>query len=104
MLQVGEFSKICAVSVKTLHHYDRIGLLRPESVDPVTGYRYYSTEQIDRMLYIQRLKRYGFSLYRSFSPAPTAVRSIPDCCSKRKSSSRSRGTAARSCRSCGRIY
>ena len=62
MLQVGEFSKICAVSVKTLHHYDRIGLLRPESVDPVTGYRYYSTEQIDRMLYIQRLKRYGFSL------------------------------------------
>lgn len=29
MLQVGEFSKICRVSVKTLHHYDRIGLLAP---------------------------------------------------------------------------
>ena len=28
----------------------------------LTGYRYYETEQIDAMNYIQRLKRYGFSL------------------------------------------
>ncbi len=62
MLQIGEFSKICQVSVKTLHHYDRIGLLAPAEVDRLTGYRYYRTEQIDRMNYIQRLKRYGFSL------------------------------------------
>lgn len=62
MLQIGEFSKICQVSVKTLHHYDRIGLLTPAEVDCDTGYRYYRTEQIDVMNYIQRLKRYGFSL------------------------------------------
>lgn len=62
MLQIGEFSKICQVSVKTLHHYDRIGLLAPAEVDRFTGYRYYKTEQIDTMNYIQRLKRYGFSL------------------------------------------
>lgn len=62
MLQIGEFSKICQVSVKTLHHYDKIGLLIPAEVDQLTGYRYYRTEQIDRMNYIQRLKRYGFSL------------------------------------------
>lgn len=62
MLQIGEFSRICQVSVKTLHHYDRIGLLIPADVDPFTGYRYYLPEQIDRMNYIQRLKRYGFSL------------------------------------------
>ncbi len=62
MLQIGEFSKICQVSVKTLHHYDKIGLLVPAEVDRLTGYRYYRTEQIDRMNYIQRLKRYGFSL------------------------------------------
>lgn len=62
MLQIGEFSKICQVSVKTLHHYDKIGLLMPAEVDRLTGYRYYRTEQIDRMNYIQRLKRYGFSL------------------------------------------
>ena len=62
MLQIGEFSRICQVSVKTLHHYDKIGLLVPAEVDQVTGYRYYQVEQIDSMNYIQRLKRYGFSL------------------------------------------
>lgn len=62
MLQIGEFSRICQVSVKTLHHYDKIGLLVPAEVDGLTGYRYYRMEQIDAMNYIQRLKRYGFSL------------------------------------------
>lgn len=62
MLQIGEFSKICQVSVKTLHHYDKLGLLAPAEVDRFTGYRYYRVEQIDTMNYIQRLKRYGFSL------------------------------------------
>ena len=62
MLQIGQFSKVCQVSVKTLHHYDKIGLLAPAVVDRFTGYRYYKTDQIDDMNYIQRLKRYGFSL------------------------------------------
>ena len=62
MLQIGAFSRICQVSVKTLRHYDRIGLLVPAAVDPETGYRYYRPEQIDTMNFIQRLKRYGFAL------------------------------------------
>lgn len=61
-MQIGEFSNVCQVSVKTLRHYDKIGLLAPAEVDRFTGYRYYRTEQIDTMNYIQRLKRYGFSL------------------------------------------
>ena len=62
MYQIGAFSKICQVSVKTLRHYDRIGLLKPAEVDRFTGYRYYDRAQLERMLLIQRLKRYGFSL------------------------------------------
>lgn len=62
MLSIGEFSKICQVTVKTLRHYDRIGLLKPVYVDDMTGYRYYSRGQMEKMLLIQRLKRYGFSL------------------------------------------
>ena len=62
MLQIGEFSRVCQVSIKTLHHYNKIGLLVPAQVDDFTGYRYYKTEQIDTMNYIKRLKRYGFSL------------------------------------------
>ena len=62
MFSIGDFSKICVVSVKTLRHYDKIGLMRPKFTDPFTGYRYYSEEQLSKMLLIQRLKRYGFSL------------------------------------------
>lgn len=62
MLTIGQMSKVCGVSVKTLHHYDKIGLLKPRATDDFTGYRYYEDSQIGIMLLIGRLKRYGFSL------------------------------------------
>ena len=62
MLSIGEFSKICQVSAKTLRYYDEIGLLRPEEINPENGYRYYRVEQLERMLFINRLKSYHFSL------------------------------------------
>ena len=62
MLTIGQMSRICSVSVKTLHHYDKIGLLRPIRIDQESGYRYYAESQIQTMLLIGRLKRYGFSL------------------------------------------
>lgn len=62
MLSIGDFSRICQVSIKTLHHYDKINLFKPVKVDPYTGYRYYMQSQIETMLLIQRYKRYGFSL------------------------------------------
>ena len=62
MLTIGQMSKACGVSVKTLRHYDKIGLLKADETDPYTGYRYYADGQIGIMLLISRLKRYGFSL------------------------------------------
>ena len=62
MLTIGEFSKVCGVTVKTLRHYDKIGLLLPSKVDDLTHYRYYSESKISQMLLINRLKRYGMSL------------------------------------------
>lgn len=62
MLSIGHFSNICQVSIKTLHHYDKIDLMAPSFIDEFTGYRYYNEDQIPTMLLIQRLKRYGFSL------------------------------------------
>ena len=44
-LKIGEFSKLCRVSVKTLRHYEEMGLLVPDETDEWTGYRYYSLEQ-----------------------------------------------------------
>lgn len=62
MLSIGEFSKICEVSTKTLRYYDEIGLIHPDQINPDNGYRYYSIHQMKKMLYINRLKSYHFSL------------------------------------------
>lgn len=62
MLAIGEFSKICEVSTKTLRYYDEIGLIHPEEINPENGYRYYSIRQLKKMLLINRLKSYHFSL------------------------------------------
>lgn len=62
MLSIGEFSRAGQVTIKTLHHYDKVNLLKPAHIDPQSGYRYYESSQIEQLLLIQRLKRYGFSL------------------------------------------
>lgn len=62
MLSIGEFSKICKVSTKTLRYYAEIGLILPSEINPENGYRYYSIEQLETMLFIIRLKSYNFSL------------------------------------------
>ncbi|GIP34948.1 MerR family transcriptional regulator [Paenibacillus sp. J2TS4] len=62
MLSIGEFSKICRVSTKTLRYYDEIGLINPDEINPDNGYRYYSMRQLKKMLFINRLKSYHFSL------------------------------------------
>jgi DNA-binding transcriptional MerR regulator len=62
MFRIGDFSALCQASVKTLHHYDEIGLLKPAHTDPSTGYRYYAPEQMARVARIRALKEMGFSL------------------------------------------
>ena len=62
MLTIGEFSKACQVTIKTLHHYDKLDLVKPAYIDSQNGYRYYESNQVPHLLFIQRLKRYGFSL------------------------------------------
>lgn len=62
MLSIGEFSKICGVSTKTLRYYAEMGLINPDVVNPENCYRYYSIRQLKNMLFINRLKSYHFSL------------------------------------------
>jgi hypothetical protein len=47
-LPIGDFSRATHMSIKTLRHYHRVGLLEPADVDQFTGHRRYTTEQIDR--------------------------------------------------------
>ncbi len=62
MFRIGDFAKIARVSVKTLHHYDEIGLLKPEKVHASTSYRYYTIDQLPRLNRILALKDLGFTL------------------------------------------
>lgn len=62
MLSIGEFSKICEVTTKTLRYYESIGLIYPAEINQENGYRYYAIDQLETMLFINRLKSYGFSL------------------------------------------
>lgn len=62
MYRIGDFAKLSHVSVKTLHYYDEIGLLRPAVVDHYTRYRYYTDEQVEVLRHILELKEMGFSL------------------------------------------
>ncbi|MDV3426284.1 MAG: helix-turn-helix domain-containing protein [Bacillota bacterium] len=62
MYQIGQFSQMSKTTIKTLRYYDEIGLLKPEQVDDFTGYRFYSTQQLLKLHYIQAFKQIGLSI------------------------------------------
>ncbi len=62
MFRIGDFAKMARVSVKSLHHYDDIDLLKPEVVHTTNGYRYYTIDQLPRLNRILALKDLGFTL------------------------------------------
>lgn len=59
---IGEFSKIAALTVKSLRLYHEKGILVPVEVDAVTGYRYYNQRNIETAHAIATLRAFGFSL------------------------------------------
>jgi DNA-binding transcriptional MerR regulator len=61
LLKIGELAKRTALTVRTLHHYDAIGLLTP-SARSDAGYRLYNGADIARLHRILALRRFGLSL------------------------------------------
>ena len=61
-MQIKEFAEFTGVSVRTLHYYDEIGLLRPADVDRTTGYRFYNEDSLIRMQEILFYRELDFSL------------------------------------------
>ena len=62
MFSIGEFSKTCQVSVKTLHYYDKIGLFCPQLRNPETGRRRYKFDQVYQLATIRYLRKLGYPL------------------------------------------
>ena len=61
-MPIKEFARLSGVSVRTLHYYDEIGLLRPASVDEQTGYRFYDESSLLRMQEILFYRELDFPL------------------------------------------
>ena len=65
--RVHEFAELAGVTVKALHHYDRLGLLKPGRTE--AGYRVYAEPDLERLEQIVALKLRGI-------PAPEIARAI----------------------------
>src|SRR5690625_1994480 len=61
LLKVKEVAQLVGISVRTLHYYDEIGLLRPEATSQA-GYRLYSERNLERLQQILFFRNVGFSL------------------------------------------
>jgi DNA-binding transcriptional MerR regulator len=59
-LRVHEFAQLAGVTVKALHHYDRLGLLKPAR--SAAGYRLYAASDLERLEQIIALKFLGIPL------------------------------------------
>ena len=55
-LTIGELARLSGLTVKALRHYDETKVLRPSEVDPLTGYRRYTHEQVAAALLVRRLR------------------------------------------------
>ena len=61
-MTIKHFARLCHCSAQTLRYYDRIGLLKPETVDPWTGYRHYAREQAVDFVKIKNLQAADFTI------------------------------------------
>jgi MerR family transcriptional regulator, thiopeptide resistance regulator len=61
MLKIGELAQRAGLTVRTLHHYDSIGLLQP-SARSDAGYRLYNRDDVARLQQIQALRKFGMAL------------------------------------------
>lgn len=56
LFSIGDVAKLFHISVSSLRHYEAMGLLTPEQIDPDSGYRYYSTRQFEVLNTIRYLR------------------------------------------------
>lgn len=83
---IGEVSKLHNVSVQTLRHYDKIGLLKPAYINEKSKYRYYSVKHFIMLELIKQCKAMGLSLeeIKSLVDNYTSINSILDIITKQK--------------------
>ena len=83
---IGEVSKLHNVSVQTLRHYDKIGLLKPAFVNETSKYRYYSMKHFIMLDFIKQCKAMGLTLeeIKELVSHHTSIDAILETLSKQK--------------------
>ncbi len=72
-LSIGAFAQLTHLTRRALRHYHETGVLVPSSVDPATGYRRYTTEQVSSAHLVRRLRAIDMPL-----PAVREILAAPD--------------------------
>ena len=62
MLKIGDFSRLCSISIRMLRYYDENDVLKPSYVDEENGYRFYNQKQLFQAFQINFLRELGFSI------------------------------------------
>ena len=62
LMKIGEIAAYFSISVKAIRIYEKKGIIIPVKIDPDTGYRYYTVEQVRQLNALLELKAIGFSL------------------------------------------
>ena len=62
LLKIGEVADFFQISVKAVRIYEKKGIIEPAYVDPESGYRYYTPDQLHQLAALLELKALGFSL------------------------------------------
>ena len=60
-LKIGELASMTGITVRTLHYYDEVGLLKPSKITE-TGHRLYDIQSVTTLYQIISLKDMGFNL------------------------------------------
>lgn len=82
LMMIGNFARATGLTASALRFYADAGVLEPDDVDTVSGYRLYGRHQIDSAVMIRRLRDLGMPLARVrevlSGPASDAVRAIEE--------------------------
>lgn len=76
LISIGQMAQTYHISTRTLRLYHEKGLLTPEYVDPLTGYRYYAPAQADRLEVILQMRAMGLSLTQISAALSTENRAL----------------------------
>ena len=61
---IGEVARLFNIKIATLRYYDEIGLLKPQHINEQTHYRYYTTQQFERLNSIKYLRTLGMPIHK----------------------------------------